>query len=214
MGVGVIEGYENLDEGAGGDAMSMLSELSPAEEHGYVAGRFLEVARAASPGDWDGPSPVDGWTARDVVGHLVDWFRGFLSAGAGVDLPEVPKVANDPVAAWTARMADIQALLENPGDRVVSNRHIGEVPLAAAIDQFYTTDVFMHTWDLARALGVEPDLDPVRCETVIAGSAPFEDAMRSSGQFGPRFPVPDDASAQDKLAGFIGRDPSWRRPAR
>ncbi len=189
--------------------MSMLSELSPAQEHQFVAGRFLEVARTASTEDWAGPSPVDGWAARDVVGHLVEWFPAFLSAGAGVELPEVPKT--DPVAAWAARMADIQALIENPGDLVVSNPHIGEVPLAQAIDQFYTADVFMHTWDLARALGVEPDLDPARCETIVAGSAPFEDAMRSSGQFGPRFPVPGDASAQDKLAGFIGRDPSWRR---
>jgi len=190
----------------------MLSELSPAEEHRYVAGRFLAVAGAASSGDWDGPSPVREWTARDVVGHLIDWLPGLLSDSAGVELPEVPKVADDPVAAWTARMADVQALLENPGDRVVSNPHIGEVPLAPAIDQFYTADVFMHTWDLARALGVEPDLDPVRCEAILAGSAPFEEAMRSSGQFGPRCPVPDGASAQDRLAAFIGRDPTWRRP--
>jgi uncharacterized protein (TIGR03086 family) len=191
--------------------VSTLGELSPADEHRYVAGRFLETARAASPTDWDAPSPVDGWTARDVVGHLIDWFPGFLSSGAGIDLPEVPKVDTDPVAAWLARMADIQALLDDPGDRVVRNPHIGDVPLAQAIDQFYTADIFMHTWDLARALGLEPDLDPARCETILAGSEPYEEAMRASGQYGPRVPVPDDASAQDRLMGFIGRDPSWRR---
>lgn len=192
--------------------MSTLSDRSPAAEHRNIAGRFLEIARAASPQDWDGPSPVDSWTARDVVGHLIDWLPGFLSSGARIDLPEVPKVADDPVAAWVARMTDIQALLEEPGHRVVRNPHIGEIPLAAAVDQFYTADVFMHTWDLARALGVEPDLDPARCEAVLAGSEPYEEAMRSSGQYGPRVPVPDDASAQDRLMGFIGRDPSWRRP--
>jgi uncharacterized protein (TIGR03086 family) len=95
---------------------------------------------------------------------------------------------------------------------MVSNPHIGVVPLAQAIDQFYTLDVFMHTWDLARALGVEPGLDPERCEAFLAGAEPFEEAMRSSGQYGPRFPVPADADAQDRLVGFIGRDPSWRRP--
>jgi hypothetical protein len=31
--------------------------------------------------------------------------------------------------------------------------HTGELPLDAAIDRFDTTDVFMHTWDLARAIG-------------------------------------------------------------
>jgi uncharacterized protein (TIGR03086 family) len=187
--------------------------LAPAAEHAYVARRFLEIASAASPEEWDGPAPVPGWTARDVVGHLVDWFAGFLSSGAGIELPEVPKVAVDPVAAWAARMADIQALLENPGDRVLRNPHIGEIPLAQAIDQFYTADVFMHTWDLARGLGQEPRLDEARAAEVLVGMEPIEEMLRRSGQYGPRVPVPDGASAQDRLMGFIGRDPGWRRPA-
>jgi hypothetical protein len=38
-----------------------------------------------------------------------------------------------------------RSTLEDPGDRVVSNPHIGEIPLADAIDRSYTADVFMHT---------------------------------------------------------------------
>lgn len=184
---------------------------TPAEEHAAVAGRFLEIAQAAAPEDWASPSPVDGWTARDVVSHLVDWLGGFLSSSAGIHLPKV-SVNEDPVGAWAARTADVQALLEDPGDRIVRNPNIGEMPLAQAIDQFYTLDVFMHTWDLARAIGVEPELDPARCEAILARAEQYEEAMRASGHFGPRVPVPDSASAQDRLIGFIGRDPSWRRP--
>jgi uncharacterized protein (TIGR03086 family) len=193
--------------------VSTLSDLTPAEEHEHVADGFLRIARQARPEQWDAPSPVDGWTARDVVRHLVDWFPGFLSAGAGIDLPDVPSVDDDPVAAWTARATDIQKLVSDPGDRVLKNRHIGDVPLDLAIDQFYTADVFMHTWDLARAIGLDPELDPDRCERVLAGSEPYEEAMRASGQYGPRVPVPDDASAQDRMIGFIGRDPGWQPPA-
>jgi len=36
---------------------------------------------------------------------------------------------------------------------------------------------------------------------------PIEGLMRSSGQYGPRVPVPDDADVQTKLLAFIGRDP-------
>jgi hypothetical protein len=45
------------------------------------------------------------------------------------------------------------ALLGEPQtpQRLLVNRHIGEMPLDQAIDRFYTSDVFMHTWDLARA---------------------------------------------------------------
>lgn len=33
------------------------------------------------------------------------------------------------------------------------------------------------------------------------------DAIRGPGVFGPEVPVPDDASAQDRFLGFIGRHP-------
>jgi hypothetical protein len=52
----------------------------------------------------------------------------------------------------------------------------------------------MHTWDLSRASGQEADLDPAFCTELLAGMAPMEDLMRSSGQYGPRVPVPDRAS--------------------
>ena len=42
------------------------------------------------------------------------------------------------------------------------------------------------------------------------GWSAFEEAMRGSGQYGPRVPVPDDAPVQDRMLGFIGRDPDWR----
>jgi hypothetical protein len=39
---------------------------------------------------------------------------------------------------------------------------------------------------------------------------PIEQMLRDSGQYGTRVPVPDNAPAQDRLIGFIGRDPSWQ----
>jgi hypothetical protein len=42
---------------------------------------------------------------------------------------------------------------------------------------------------------------------MLAEMAPIEELMRSSGEFGPRVPVPDDADMQIRLLGFIGRDP-------
>ncbi|NED64392.1 TIGR03086 family protein, partial [Streptomyces sp. SID10244] len=46
--------------------------LSPAERHRVVADDF--AAQIAAVSDWDAASPVDGWVARDVVAHLVEWF--------------------------------------------------------------------------------------------------------------------------------------------
>jgi uncharacterized protein (TIGR03086 family) len=189
--------------------MTDVQENEPAAEHRRVAGRFTDLVRSASTDAWDNPSPVEGWRARDVVGHLVEWFPSFLEAGAGVRLPEVPSVADDPVAAWLAHTDAVQALLEDPGtpDRVLSNPHIGDVPLDDAIDRFYTGDVFLHTWDLARATGQDVTLDPDKCAVMLAGMEPLDDVLRQSGQYGPRVPVPEDADVQTRLIAFLGREP-------
>jgi uncharacterized protein (TIGR03086 family) len=186
-----------------------LSELAPAQRHREIGGRFGDHVRGVS--DWDAPSPVAEWTARDVVRHLVEWFPGFLEAGAGIKLASGPSVEDDPVAAWQTHFDAVQEVLDDPEtpNRVLTNRHIGDVPLPEAIDKFYTADVFMHTWDLARASGQDDRLDQEFCAELLAGMEPMEDIMRASGQYGARVAVPDDADAQTKMLGFIGRDPNW-----
>jgi uncharacterized protein (TIGR03086 family) len=184
----------------------------PAEEFREIGGRFGEVASGVRPDQWDGPSPVAEWRARDVVRHLVEWFPDFLEHGAGVVLTPGPSVDVDPAGAWRHLYDQVLALLEDPASagRVLSNPHIGDVPLPQAVSQFFTSDVFQHTWDLARATGQDDTLDADRCAAMLAGAEPYEDAMRQSGQYGPRVEVPEDADAQTRLLGFIGRDPAWR----
>lgn len=182
---------------------------SAADEHRIVAGAFTQRVRGVSPAAWDNPAPCEGWVARDVVRHLVEWFPAFLKSGAGVELPQGPSVDNDPVAAWTVHRDGVQALLDDPATagKVLSNPHIGDVPLDQAVDRFYTADVFMHTWDLARASGQEETLDPVRCARMLDGMLPLDDVLRKSGQYGPRVEVPESADVQTRLLAFIGRAP-------
>jgi uncharacterized protein (TIGR03086 family) len=181
----------------------------PAERHRQIAQLFTDRVRGTK--DWDVPSPVAGWAARDVVRHLAEWLPGFLSAGAGIRLPGGPPADEDPAGAWEAHRAAVQALLDDPASpgRVLASPHIGELSLDRAIDQFYTADVFMHTWDLARATGQDDRLDPGFCEQLLAGMEPMEQVIRSSGQYGPRVGVPVSAGAQARMLGFIGRDPFW-----
>lgn len=96
---------------------------------------------------WDHPAPVAGWTARDVVRHLLDWFPGFLQAGAGTALPADPSPDDAPVAAWTTFNDGVQAMLDDPAsqDRTFTNPHTGSLPLPLAISRFFTADLFMHT---------------------------------------------------------------------
>jgi len=184
---------------------------TPAEEFRQVAGRFAEVVAAVPPDAWDAPAPVEGWVARDVVGHLTGWFPPFLASGAGIELPVGPSVDDDPAGAWRTLQDGVQAVLDDPASagRTLSNPHIGEVPVPQAVARFFSADVFMHTWDLARATGQQARLDPQRCLGMLAGMEPIEELLRGSGQYGPRVPVPDDADPETRLVGFIGRDPAW-----
>ncbi|MBN9101742.1 MULTISPECIES: TIGR03086 family metal-binding protein [unclassified Pseudonocardia] len=180
------------------------------EWHRKVADAF--TGRVRDTTDWDAPAPVDGWRARDVVGHLTSWFPAFLASGTGIEL--TPGAGDDPAADWTAQTAAVQKLLDDPATAgvVLRNPHIGEMPLPDAITNIYVSDVFMHTWDLARAGGLDDRLDPEFCAQLLGGMEQMDEVLRSSGQYGPRVPVPDDASPQDRLIGFIGRDPQWARP--
>ena len=177
---------------------------SPATRHGVVAGEFSRLV-ATTP-DWAAPAPVDGWTARDVVDHLVTWFPGFLSGG-GIELSPGPSASGDPAAAWQHHAEAVQALLDERGDETFTHPYAGTHRLADAVDRFYTADVFMHTWDLSRATGQDETLDADKCAELLAGMEPMEDVLRASGQYGPRVEVPADADVQTRMLGFIGRDP-------
>jgi uncharacterized protein (TIGR03086 family) len=187
----------------------MASSDQPAERHRQLAGGFTD--RVLGTRDWDAPAPVQGWRARDVVRHLTEWLPALLAGGAGIELSTGVRVDQDPAAAWLAHAAAVQALLDDPGtaDRLLQNPHLGQLPVDQAIDRFYTTDVFMHTWDLARATGQDDRLDPQLCADLLAQMEPIDELLRSSGEYGARVPVPPDAGPQDHLIGFIGRDPSW-----
>lgn len=184
----------------------------PAEEHRSIAGTFTDRVRGVAADAWDARSPVADWRARDVVRHLVEWFPGFLAGGSGIELPTGPAVDDDPVGAWEHHAAAVQAVLDDPANATTDFAHprLPAMPLPLAISRFYTNDVFMHTWDLARATGQDDRLDEARCRELYEGMEPMDEVLRQSGQYGARVPVPDDADWQTKLVGFIGRDPAWR----
>ncbi|WOC11548.1 DinB family protein [Gordonia sp. MP11Mi] len=117
--------------------------------------------------------------------------------------------ARSPVAEWAARDVEIQVLLDGDATREFTHPHVGTMPLAEAVDRFYTADVFMHTWDLAQAGLRRPDLDHDLAADLLAGMRPLADMLRSSGQYGPAYPVSGVVDPVVGLVAFIGRDPRF-----
>ena len=173
-----------------------------------IAGRFTETVRAVPDGAWEHPAPPEGWVARDVVGHLVGWLPAFFFAQWGIDGPALPSVDEDPVAAWVALDRAVQAAFDDPeiAGRERETR-MGRSTFAETFDMIGTNDIFLHTWDLARAAGLDETLDSEEVHHLLVGMEPYDDALRQSGHYGPRVEVPHDASEQDRLIAFIGRRP-------
>jgi uncharacterized protein (TIGR03086 family) len=180
-----------------------------AERFRRVAGRFTDRTNEVPEGAWENPAPCDGWTARDVVDHLVTWVPGFLASSAGIAIEPGPPVAFDPSGAWISLADQLQALLDDPevASREIDGGPIGKQTVESAIGMIVVGDVLLHTWDLARATGLDESLDADIVTEMLIGMQPMDEMLRSSGHYGPKVEVADDADDQTKLIAFTGRTP-------
>jgi uncharacterized protein (TIGR03086 family) len=184
----------------------MTSEFS--KRYTKVAAAFTQRVESVPADAWDNPSPCAGWDARDVVRHLVEWIPPFFSSNAGLELPPGPSADADPAGAWRAVDDALQAALD---DRTVASREFemrgARSSIERAIDMFCTGDILVHTWDLARATGLDETLDPGEVHRLLEGMEPIDEMLRQSGQYGPRVAVPAGADEQTRLIAFVGRQP-------
>lgn len=180
-----------------------------ADRYRRVADRFTERVDEVPAGAWERPAPCEGWVARDVVRHLVEWVPEFLTSAGGPSLPIGPPVDDDPAAAWLVMSDGIQALLDDPVACAseISHPRAGTHRLDDAVATFFLGDVLVHTWDLARAAGLDESLDADVVHDLLVAMEPLDDLLRASGQYGPRVEVPPDADEQTRLIAFTGRRP-------
>jgi uncharacterized protein (TIGR03086 family) len=179
----------------------------PAERFRAVAAAFTDRVDGVPSGGWDLPAPCDGWVARDVVRHMVEWMPAFLASAGAPALLVTADVDTDPAAAWAELRDGIQARLDDPATAASALAHpqAGTHRFDAGIDMFFTNDVFMHTWDLARATGQPEQLDEAMAAEMLAGMEPMDEVLRSSGHYGPRVEPPSGADATTRLMAFVGR---------
>jgi uncharacterized protein (TIGR03086 family) len=220
MAGGVAAGYEALD-----------TVLASAQARDSVAGRYRLRAdafectvAAVQPDRWDNPSPCTAWTARDVVGHIVD-MHGVMLRPLGRALSPAPSLADDPLGAFRAARADVEAILDDPAQAGLEiDAPMGRMTVEQHVDQVPSTDMVLHGWDLARATGQDSTIDPAEVEAMWSGMSAIPPEMmeqlRTPGAFGPgvevfgpEVVVPADAPLQDRLLGMLGRDPAWTPPA-
>ncbi len=198
------------DHTAPEDSKRAVGADTPSLRFARVAAAFSTTADAVTAAQWDLPAPCEGWVARDVVRHLVEWVPSVIGKG-GVQFGVGPEVGVDPAGAWRHLSSVLQSALD---DQSVASQSFdagppGTMSVGNAIDMLVTGDVLLHTWDLATAVGRTVVLDGGLVAGMLAGMEPIDELLRSSGHYGPKVAVPAESDAQTKLIAFTGRNPFW-----
>jgi len=182
-----------------------VTEIS--ERYARLADVFAANVAAVPDDGWANPTPCEQWTARDIVRHVVSsqgMFLGFI----GEELGDIPSVDDDPVSAWDAARAKVQASLDDPGRAQTEyTGFTGTSTFEEGVGRFLCTDLVVHGWDLARATGLDERIDPEDVDRVWAVAKGFGDVLRSPQAFGPEVEPPPDADDQQRLLAVLGRRP-------
>lgn len=177
-----------------------------ADRYRRLAARFADRIGEVPPDRWASPSPCEGWTALDVVKHVVETQGRFLSL-VGRPPGDVPPVEADPRASWEAASAAVQADLDDPERAATTfESFFGESTFEDAVDRFVDFDLVVHAWDLARATGGDERIDDSDVLRVVAGTEGFGEALRSPGVCGPALEAPYGADSQTQMLALLGRE--------
>jgi uncharacterized protein (TIGR03086 family) len=180
---------------------------SIADRYRRLAAAFGDTVAEVPPDGWATPTPCEGWTALDLVRHVVDSQNLFFGL---VGKPPVvaPSVDDDPLAAWRTTSGAVLADLEDPvASSIEFDGFFGRTRFDAAVDRFLSLDLVVHRWDLAHALGLDDTIAPGDIATLTAAAEQFGEAMRSPGAFGPALEAPEGADEQTRLLALLGRRP-------
>ncbi len=185
--------------GAGPD-MRVLS-LAEAHEHSQVI--FAGIVAGLDDAQLQLPTPCEEWSVADVIAHVVAGNRrtaGLAEAPLPAGLEAVGRDLAESAAA-------AQAALDAPGfsERVVQTR-VGTVG-GELLVFMRTTDVFVHSWDLASATGISTDLAPELAGWLLELCRDrVKPGLRGPGRpFAEEQACPQFGAAADRLAAFLGR---------
>lgn len=183
---------------------------------------FERRLRAVRAEQWALPTPCTEWNVRQLVNHTtrgnLNYVR-LLDGGTSAEflrLRDADALGEDPVGAYIRSVqACADAFTATGAFQRVLDYPLGKVTGRQAL-AVRTTDTAVHTWDLARAVGADEQLDTGLVawindflEEIYAGLAEAPTAAETTHRF---FAAPDgapahNASLQDRLLHRMGRRP-------
>jgi uncharacterized protein (TIGR03086 family) len=167
------------------------------------------ATRLADVVDWGAATPDEDWDVRQLVSHVIEeqqWVP-YLLAGRTIDdaRKDIAPLRDDLVAEWRLySLAATSAWDAAKPDTLVSLSS-DRVPVSDYLRE-QVSDVAIHAWDLARAIGASEVLDSTLVEAVWTVFEPQKETLAASGLYASPVFLGDDAPLQSRLLAVTGRD--------
>jgi uncharacterized protein (TIGR03086 family) len=167
------------------------------------------ATRLAAVTDWDAPTPDEDWSVRDLVSHVVEEQQWVPQLLAGRTVAEAKRslapLGSDLIAEWRLYSLAATAAWDAVAPDTLVALSYDTVPVADYLRE-QVSDVAIHSWDLARAVGAPEQLDETLVAAVWTVFEPQKDTLAASGLYASPVPLPDDAPLQSRLLAVTGRD--------
>lgn len=178
--------------------------------HRRALERFGQHVHVVRDNQWHGPTPCTDWDVRALVNHLVSenlWMPPLLDGKKIADVGDRfhgDLLGDDPKSAWDASAKEVtDAVATVPLERTVHLSY-GDVTAEHYVSEVMT-DLAIHGWDLARAIGSDERIDPEIVEILYERLKPREDQLKRTGLFGSKVTPPPGADKQTQLLAVFGR---------
>ncbi|MEE8603123.1 maleylpyruvate isomerase family mycothiol-dependent enzyme [Euzebya tangerina] len=169
-----------------------------------LADPFIALARTLTPEEWQQDSPCDGWTAADVVDHVITTQQAFFD-GHEIDLPAASG-NRDPAATLEVHVERVVNSLSDPAVPATTfDGFFGPTTVGDTLLRFYGFDMVVHRWDVGRATGREVTFDDAELDLLETAIEGFGENLYLEGICKPAMEVAPGAGRQERLLGRLGR---------
>jgi uncharacterized protein (TIGR03086 family) len=173
---------------------------------------FGANVRIIGEDQWRLPTPCTEWDVRALVSHLVYETRWVPPLLEGRTIQEVGDsfegdlLGDDPKGAWEESATEALAAVEEEGAlERITHLSYGDRSAGDYIFEL-STDLVIHGWDLARAIGADEKLDRELVELIDGHYRPNIRRLKATGLFGPDVTPPPGADRQTELLAMFGRE--------
>ncbi|MGW6279611.1 TIGR03086 family metal-binding protein [Kribbella sp. NPDC055071] len=178
----------------------------------------VDLAARVTSADLAKPTPCRAWTLYGLLAHMATQHYGFAAASRGESDPELWKLrdlGDDPVKAYIASAEHVVAAFTEEG---VTERQFPLPEFGAGLSfpgrqaiSFHFIDYVVHSWDVAKSLGLEVTFTPdvlEAAETVSQLVPTGAPRLTPGAAFAPELTSSSD-NPLDEIVAHLGRSPRW-----